>query len=576
VVAFLTGQINAPLRQLVEDANHIRLRGISDQRVIVGGPEETRELGMVLNRMLDSLQLTETSLIESEEDLRITLNSIGDAVITTNNANRITRMNPVAERLTGWQFEDARGKLVEEVLQFSDSDSRAKLEAPTYKVLETMNTLSMEKPVILTNKQNTERIISDSAAPIMNLEGKLSGAVIIFRDVTQQVEAEKQLRQRQKMDSIGQLAGGIAHDFNNMLAGILGFAELLGMKQDIDKETKTYVEGICKSAITASELVNKLLSFARENALIHKNFDIHDSINDAVILLKRSLNRAIQLDITPKAEHSILFGDAAQIENVILNLGINARDAMPDGGKLIIETDNVYLDETFCGASSFDIGEGEYLLLKITDTGCGIPAGKLDKIFEPYYTTKEIGKGTGLGLAAVYGTITSHHGAIYVYSEVDKGTVFHLYFPLAEGTAKKVEKVEEKLIHGTGGVLVIDDEQLIRVMANDLLVKLGYTVYQAADGIEGLETYRRHMDDISVVILDMVMPRMTGENCFRELMAINPDVKVVISTGFAMTEATERLQREGAAGFIKKPYTMAEISKLVAGILKIEPEGPKT
>ncbi len=567
----LSKHITRPLKQLASDANRIRREGMIGQSIIESGPTETVELGHVLNEMLTSLQATETSLLESREDLRITLNSIGDAVIATDEHSNVTRMNPEAEKITGWQFENAKGKPIGNILILMDQHTRESLKSPSDVVLAKREITSFTEPVILSAKDGRECIIADSAAPIINPDGNLIGAVIVFRDITDQLEAEKQLHQRQKMDSIGQLAGGIAHDFNNMLAGILGFAELLGMEVKNRPDLHKMADGISKSAVRASELVGKLLAFARENPAIYEEFDFHECLDDALVLLQRSLDRSIELKIDKRATLSYIKGDVAEIENVILNLGINARDAMPNGGTLTFETENVFLDPVFCNASQFSIESGEYLLVKCTDTGTGIPAKLLDSIFEPYFTTKEVGKGSGLGLAAVFGTIHAHQGEISVYSEVGHGTTFHCYLPVTESEQKKSSsKSLDQVYYGEGGILVIDDEVLVRRMAHSVLTTLGYSVYLATDGLEGVKLYKEVKDKVEVVILDMIMPNMAGEVCFHELRKINPEAKIIVSSGFAQNEAIDRLLNDGAVGYIKKPYTLRSISKLLHEVLTEE------
>ncbi len=567
----LSKHITRPLKQLALDANRIRQKGIKGQTIIEAGPTETVELGHVLNEMLASLRATEISLLESREDLRITLNSIGDAVIATDERSNITRMNPEAEKITGWRFEHAQGKHISDVLILLDQHTRDSIKSPSEVVIATLEITSFKDPVILVARNGKECIISDSAAPIINPDGILIGSVIVFRDITDQLEAEKQLHQRQKMDSIGQLAGGIAHDFNNMLAGILGFAELLGLEVQNNPNLMKMTDGISKSAVRASELVSKLLSFARENPIIYKEFDFHDCLDDAMVLLQRSLDRSIDLKIDKRATQSLIKGDVAEIENILLNLGINARDAMPNGGTLIFETDNVFLDPAFCNASTFDIESGEYMLVKCTDTGVGIPSKLLDNIFEPYFTTKEVGKGSGLGLAAVFGTVQSHRGAISVYSEVGTGTTFHFYLPvIASADSNESPATADIVFRGEGGVLVIDDEVLVRRMSQSVLSAIGYSVYLATDGIEGLKMYREIKDKVQVIILDMIMPNMTGEVCFHELKKINPHARIIVSSGFAHNDAIDKLLKDGAIGYIKKPYTVRNISKLLHEVMAKE------
>ncbi|MBU0985294.1 MAG: PAS domain S-box protein, partial [candidate division Zixibacteria bacterium] len=345
-------------------------------------------------------------------------------------------------------------------------------------------------------------------------------AVVIVTDVTEQRKLEEQLRQTWKMDSIGQLAGGVAHDFNNMLGGIIGAAELLAMTLSGNEEVREYVNMIINTAERAAELTGKLLSFSRKGPVVAASMDIHETIQESLAILERSIDRRIDLQTHLHADVSTLHGDATSLQNIVLNLGVNARDAMPDGGTLNVTTENVEFDEAYCARSPFDIAPGLHIHLSIMDTGCGMTADVQRRIFEPFYTTKLVGKGTGLGLAAVYGAVKDHRGAITVYSEPGRGTVFHLYFPV-DPTAvvgPSVEVGEDQ--RGTGCVLVVDDEEVIRTTAAHILENLGYEVMLAENGEQGVAQYAKHQHRIDVVILDMVMPRMNGQDCFRAILAI--------------------------------------------------------
>jgi CheY-like chemotaxis protein len=259
-------------------------------------------------------------------------------------------------------------------------------------------------------------------------------------------------------------------------------------------------------------------------------------------------------------------GDWSQLQNSLLNIGINAGHAMPDGGTLTFSTANIELEEMYCANAPFDITPGTYLQVTVRDTGCGIAKENLKRIFEPFFTTREINKGTGLGLAAVYGAVQQHKGAITVYSEIGHGTEFSIYLPLAHHR-EAVTRIPEELVFGDGCILVVDDEPVVRITAKSMLERLGYSVLEAENGKEGLEVYTQHQQHISLVLLDMLMPIMDGTSCFFHLKAVNPEVKVIISSGFTRAADLVNLKENGLCNFIRKPYSMTQISQVIAQAL---------
>lgn len=392
--------------------------------------------------------------------------------------------------------------------------------------------------------------------------GASTGAVIRLDNVTESIRLAEQLLQSQKMDAIGQLAGGVAHDFNNMLAGIIGAAELLTSRISGDEKTRRALSMIIETSERAAGLIGKLLMFSRHGKMQAKPFDIHRVTDDALGILERSIDRRISIVRQYDAEQCIVIGDPVQIQNAILNLCINARDAMPAGGTLSVATTNLSMVQADLGESSFEIQPGLFIQITISDTGSGISPEIMNHIFEPFFTTKEVGKGTGLGLPAVYGTIKDHKGAVTVKSELGQGTVFRLYLPVVLGETCGLEESEQTK-QGSGTVLVIDDEPVIREVAAELLSDLGYEVLLAEDGEEGAAVFKANMDRIDLVLLDMVMPKKNGAECFQAIRALSPRAKVIISSGFARDASMDKLQDQGVIGFIKKPYRLAEFSRIV-------------
>jgi len=398
-----------------------------------------------------------------------------------------------------------------------------------------------------------------------------SGAVIRIDDVTRQYTLEEQLHQSRKMDAIGQLAGGVAHDFNNMLGAIIGAAEIIRSEDALDPEYDRYLEIIQQAASHTADLTSKLLTFGRKGKVISTAVDVHAILGDTVALLERSIDKRIRVFVEPLAENHAITGDNAQLQNALLNLGINASHAMPEGGELHFSTSNTLLEAAYCSASSFRLSPGEYLEVEVRDTGCGIPVEHLGKIFDPFFTTKEHGKGTGLGLSAVYGTVLDHHGAISVYSEVGRGTAFHLFLPVSEDLAP-VARPSEELIPGTGLILLADDEEIMRVVAGKMLRNLQYEVITADNGAEAVRIYQERHAEIDLVILDMIMPEMSGRDAFERIKAIEPACKVILSSGFSRGDDLDTMKAGGLAGFIRKPFRISELSQAVSKALS----GPGT
>ena len=386
-------------------------------------------------------------------------------------------------------------------------------------------------------------------------------------DVTEQKMMEAQIRQTQKMDVIGQLAGGVAHDFNNMLTAILGSAELMERYLHGNVAAAKLLGNIQKAASRSATLTGQLLTFSRKG---HKNavqICLNTTINEVIALLERTIDKNISLDTKLGATRACVIGDPALLQNALLNLGVNARDAMPAGGVITFATANVELDAGYCRSSVYTINPGSYIEISVSDTGTGMSTEVIQHVFEPFFTTKEVGKGTGLGLAAVYGTVTEHRGCISISSEPGSGTIFKLYLPVS-GDKKNDQACVEKVICGSDGILLVDDEEILRDVGKSILEGLGYRVYLAEDGEQALETYAREREHISLVILDMLMPKMGGKETLLQLMKSYPGVRVLILSGYSQDGTVDDLEKLGAKGFLQKPYHRQELSIAVAEALK--------
>ncbi len=512
-------------------------------------------------------KLAEQALRESEENLSIILNSIEEAVIAVDRQEKITQMNRVAQILTGWTFEDAKTRLLSEVFSITDRFSGESCPYSVEKVINIGTTIGLASHIILKSRDGVERQIADTVAPIKNPEGEIIGAVLVFRDVTEQFRLEERVRQSEKMQVVGQLAGGIAHDFNNQLSAILGYSELLILRLEDEQLIKDATR-IKQGALRAANLTAQLLAFSHKGKSLSTPVSIHKIISEVTDILERTISKQITIQQILNASSEATLGDPNQLQNAILNMAINARDAMPDGGKLIFETSVCELDENFLKEYLYDILPGTYLMISISDNGCGMSAETQKHIFEPFYTTKEVGKGTGMGLASVYGTIHNHKGEISVCSEVGKGTTFSIYLPLLEGVnSTEVVEKSKTPVNGTARILLVDDEKTILEFATSALEALGYETITCSDGKEAVEYYEKSSAEIDLVILDMIMPVMGGRETFLQMKKINPEVLAILSSGYSLNETAQTILDDGVKAFIRKPYELIELSKMLAQVL---------
>ena len=396
------------------------------------------------------------------------------------------------------------------------------------------------------------------------------------RDITERIEAEnrleameQQLRQSQKLEAVGQLAGGVAHDFNNLLQAIFGYTQLLLLNKTEHSPDFSKLKAIQKAGDRASQLVKQLLLFSRRMESEYRPVELNREVEQVRTILERTIPKMVKLELNLDPDLRTVRADPLQLEQVLLNLGSNAADAMPDGGILVFETSNVYLDEEFT-RNYLEAKTGHYVLLTVTDTGCGMARETVEHIFEPFFTTKGIGKGTGLGLASVFGVVKSHSGYIKCYSEVGQGTCFKIYLPAMDREVDQDEYAEEILEvpseGGTETILIVDDEAPIRDFSTTMLTKYGYRVLSASSGEKALQMYADHQD-IGLVILDLGMPGIGGKACLSELLSRNPSAKVVIASGYSMNGQFKEILNLGASGFVAKPFNMSDLLKTIRRVL---------
>lgn len=390
----------------------------------------------------------------------------------------------------------------------------------------------------------------------------------VCREEQKRIKLEKQLRHTQKMEAVGNLAGGIAHDFNNLLHAINGYTQLLLLKRTGKSEGYKELKQIEKTAARAAKLVQQLLTFSRKADTKRKTINLNKELEQGKKILERTIPKMISITLEPAPDLKKIHADPTQLEQVFLNTGSNAADAMPDGGEFKIKTENIYLDENFCNVNT-SVKPGEYVLLTISDTGHGMNKEVLSHIFEPFYTTKELGKGTGLGLASVYGIVQNHGAYITCKSETGKGTVFQIYFPAVSHNKDVQNKhiKEKQLKGGPETILIVDDEKPVRDLAKEILQDFGYNVLTADSGEKALEIYKNKINRIDLVILDIGMPGMGGHKCLSKLIEFDINVRIMIASGYSVDSQLKKNMESGAAGFIGKPYQLNEFLFRVRDIL---------
>lgn len=467
--------------------------------------------------------------------------------------------NPASSTITGYSKEELSTLPFANIIHPEDREMVIEKHTRRLKGEEVPNTYSFR---ILT--KGGEVLWVQLNAVLITWEGR-PGVLCSLRDITPQKRLEEQYLHAQKMEAVGTLAGGVAHDFNNLLQAVLGNAQMFLMEKKVDDPGYQQLMAIKQAAQRGAELTQRLLNFSRKVQSKPRLLHLNQEVMEVEKLLRRTIPKMIEVELRLSGDLWAISADPVQMGQVIMNLALNARDAMPEGGKLVIGTKNVALGEEFC-KSHVGLRAGSYVLLSVSDTGQGMGKEVLQHLFEPFFTTKEVGRGTGLGLAMVYGIVKGHEGYIECESELGKGSIFKIYFPAVEQAVEVEEAEEEERPRGgRETILLVDDEESLRDLAKEILSTFGYTVITASDGEGALEIYRREKDKIHLIILDVIMPGMGGMRCLEGLQSIDPEVKVVIATGYTPEgEGPAKAVLEGeAGGYISKPYDMRELLRVV-------------
>lgn len=513
---------------------------------------------------------TDKQIREREQWLSTTLTSIADAVITTALDGRITFLNAAAEKLSGWTLAEARDRPYSEVFQVLEEATRTVPTDRVSKALTEGASGNSSNHTLLVRRDASEVHIEHSVAPIrQGLREEISGCVIVFKDVSDRKELEERLRQVQKMDAIGKLAGGIAHDFNNAITAIIGYAELILLRVHAPDPLYQDAKQIVRAAEHSARLTHQLLAFSRKQVLQPRNLDLDLEVSNVEGMVRRLIGETITLSLETEPGLWHTMADAGQIHQVVLNLAINARDAMPAGGRLTIGLANT----TLTAAEALRIPDGrpgEFVLLTVSDTGTGMSPDVAKRIFEPFFTTKDPGKGTGLGLATCHGIVRQTAGMIAVTSALGVGTTFSVYLPKAEGVEPAGARAtnDDELPGGTETILLVEDEEILRELGVEILESLGYRVIAAEDGcsaVESLDPLTRQ--SIDLVVTDLMMPRMNG----RELIAwINENVgqmRVLFMSGYTDDEIIRAAVHGAEVEYLQKPFTPSALARRIREVL---------
>lgn len=560
-----------------------RLEGTHFGFPVVGGetteievPRSSGEMGSAEMRVVQTWLNQEPVYIASLRDtterraakaslsrLAAAIEQAAESVHVTDMDGNILFANPAFERVTGYSREEAAGMWAGFLRPYDESKE-------TYREMweQVLAGKTWSGNLRGVTRSGGRFEVAASVSPVWDAEGEIASAVVVMRDVSKEMTLERQLRQAQKMEAIGTLAGGIAHDFNNILSAIIGYSELTQRNLPPESDDWENIREVVSAARRARDLVKQILAFSRQSEEEFRPIELHLIVNEVFKLLRSSLPSSIEMHQSIRKCRPVL-GDATQLHQVVMNLCTNAAQAMAeDGGELSLAFEEVPLSEEEIARR--ELGRSDaFVKLTVSDTGHGIPPTVLDRVFEPYFTTKEKGKGTGLGLSVVHGIVKGHGGGVSVESRVEKGTTFSVFIPLAdlEAAESKTAEYESPLKGGNERILFVDDERPLANMARQMLEGLGYRVEVFTDSLEALERFRADPDRVDLVITDMTMPRMTGDRLAAEMLSIRPDIPVILCTGFSERIDEPRARELGIRAFMLKPLISMELAGNIRRLL---------
>jgi PAS domain S-box-containing protein len=485
---------------------------------------------------------------DSRHLLTATLSSMGDAVLATDSEGRITFLNPAAETLTGWPRHEAMGKPAGEIIHLIDERTRQKIDNPLARAIAERVLVAAQEHTALISRSGATVPIEHSAAPVRDGSGAARGYILVFRDIHERRHVEEQATHAQKMEAVSRLAAGVAGDFNNVLTVITGYAELLRAEIPSSNSAGRYLDEIAYAGERAAALTRHLLAFSHGSTVQPRVLDLGSVIAGMKPILNRLLGQNIELILLTSTGLGRVKADPAQIEQVVVNLAKNSRDAMPEGGKLVIETVNVEVEDG-AGNKSPGVRPGSYVMLAVSDTGIGMETETRSRLFEPFFTTKAPGKGSGLGLSTAYGTIKQADGQVTVYTQPNCGTIFEIYLPRVTEAAD--EPARKVLARGSETILLVEDEEGVRKLVLAVLQSNGYDVLEADNGTVALAAYEKNSHKIDLLITAVVMAQMNGFELGKQLSGHNPGLKILYISGYR-DNATAG---ESAGVFLHKPFS---------------------
>jgi PAS domain S-box-containing protein len=567
LAALLSARITKNLSALTAGLKEIEQGNLSFQ-LKLSGHDELTDVARSFNRMAEKRQAAEVKARESEQFLSSVLDGIGEGVIVIDRDYRIVAANK------GYcdQMKTPRDRVVGshcyEVSHRLENPCHEEENGCDCTVRKCFETGERHRAVHTHYDSDGKPVyIETNAYPLKDAEGNVHKAVETLTNISEKKALEAQLFQAQKMEAVGLLAGGVAHDFNNLLTAIFGYGTMLSARSGENEPAKTYIREILSAAERAAELTRSLLTFSRKQVINARPVLLSEILERVGKLLKRVIGEDIELKLSISSREASILADSTQIEQVLLNLATNARDAMPGGGTLLIETGRVEIGDEYVKEHPY-FKRGPYMLVSVTDTGHGMDARTQEKIFEPFFTTKETGKGTGLGLAIVYGIVKQHNGYLHVSSEPGKGTTFKLFFPVTDAEAASVlHPVVSKAVKGTETVLVAEDDAAVRQLACTALEAYGYTVVLAEDGEDAVRKFKEATKPVDLVVLDIIMPKMNGKVAYEEIKKLRPDVKAVFMSGYTADIVNRQGILETDMEFIVKPFPPNALLRKVREIL---------
>lgn len=553
---------------LSDDITQIGASGDLGRRLHVSGHDELANLGDTINGMLEDLERVQFERHQERARLAVMVEKMPAVLWTTDAQLEITSAVGAGLDALGLRALEPIGLPILDF--FFTQDSEAPPIAAHRKALEGQS--------VAYEVTWKDRRFESHVQPLRDGEGAIQGVIGVALDITERERLTDQLRQSQKMQAVGELAGGVAHDFNNLLMVVKGHSQLLLDRMPESSPLRLSVEQVEKAADRAAALTRQLLAFSRKQVLQPRVMDLNDTVAGMIRMFSRVIGENIQMAFVPGGKLGRVKADPGQIEQVLLNLVVNARDAMPSGGRLTIETSNVELDRAYSEThTSFE--PGLYVMLTVTDTGCGMDAQTQARMFEPFFTTKGPGKGTGLGLATVYGVVKQSGGYIYAYSETGRGTTFKIYLPQVTAKLDLISPDTEKRRSSTGTetILFVEDEQSVRQLVRDYLVSAGYCVLEASDGVQGLKVAAAHPGPIHMLITDVVMPHLSGPQLATKLSAERAGLKTLFISGYTDDTVFRHGVLEGGVAFLQKPFNLKALAQKIREVLSGEPAAaPRT